>query len=241
MTRDLSSSQKTEATSTSAAAVHLLELVYFDDGTSSESEVHFTTASQDITATIDGGDITFSGVGGFLEWSGVSEDTDDSAQGVDLKLDGVDQTVISAILNNQFRGRPVRIWRAWLEPSGGNIVDSPLLIFRGKQLGSYDVTENWGDDGSEGTVTIETRVMSRMAELQQTTPVKTNLDSHDRMLARAGLSTGDTFFQNIPAINGKRIFWGTEGPDDAMDSGGGHDPGGTDGPGGPNKPPFLPR
>lgn len=239
MTRNLSGTQTTGATSEKSDAIFLIELTYWDGA--AEQVVRLTTAGDDINADPDGtGAVTFDAAAGLLRWSQVEEGSDRRAQGVTVEMSGVDQTIISTINNNSFRGRQARIWKADLSSDQANVSDT-LLLFRGKQLGDYEVEEDVSDDDSPNTATVRTRVMSRLAEFQQKRAVRTNTENHDEMLARAGLSTGDTLFMNVPGLAGKRIFWGTEQPDEGTKTfgPGGQGPGNGGEPGdGPERPFF---
>jgi len=240
MTRDITTNQVDRAESDVGLAIHLFEFTFFDDATSAESQVRLTTASSDIDVTIDGTPTLFEGVGGVLNFGGIEESTDRSAQGSQISLSGVDQTIVSLLTGRQFRNRDTRIWRAYLDTETAQIVDDPILLFRGKQSGAFSINENWGgDENQPGTVEVSTSVESRLAELQNAQPIRTNVTSHNEMLERAGLATGDTFFQNVPNLAGRRIFWGTEAPDSATDrspAGGGSSTGDPRGPGRPDQP-----
>lgn len=201
-----------------AATVRLIELTYWDG--SSEQELYLTDASQDIDATVDGSPQTFTGTGGLLDYPGMRESEDTKEQGVDLTLSGVDQTTVAIILSNQFRGRLVRIWEAKYDVASGTIVDSPQLQFEGFQNDPYEMEEEPGEDGQPGTARITTRVVSRLGSGEARRVVKTNLTSHQEMLERAGLTADDTFFQNVPAITNREVYWGRDAPDRATSSGG---------------------
>ncbi len=61
------------------------------------------------------------------------------------------------------------------------------------------------------TAKIVVRPSSRLSELKRMNGVRTNVFSHQRK------SAGDTFFQTVPETMGKRIFWGSEVPEDASE------------------------
>ena len=188
-----------------AVAAQTGEIVYlFQIGTSGGT-IRVCSAPVDIAWNSQ----TWEGIGGTLAFSGVEETADPAGQGVELTLAGVDQTIISALLQNQFRGYEVRIWLAHLA-ANGTIIADPIEIFRGRQLSDYRITEERATDKSAGTVTVVTRVQSRLAILRHAQPVFTSETSHNDMLKRAGLTIGDTFFRNVPAIAGKTLKWGDD-------------------------------
>ena len=89
----------------------------------------------------------------------------------------------------------------------GGVVGSPLMLFPGRQSGDYEWAEERDEEGaSHGTVEIMTRVASVLADLQRARQCLSNVVSHNAMLDRAGLATGDTFFANIGGIP-SRVHW----------------------------------
>jgi hypothetical protein len=152
-------------TSDRAEFVHLLEF-QFASGT-----VRLTTGAQDLSW----GGFQWEAVGGLLEMGGVEETSDSRAQGVDVKLSGVDQTVLAVLLTSQYRGRTVTIWRAHLDDTTGQFVGDPLLLFQGLQLSPYTVDEE--RSRTAGTVRISTR-LSGYFGVERVRGIMTNLVSH---------------------------------------------------------------
>lgn len=194
-----------------AVAAATGEILYLFQLDSSGGTLRLCTAPVDITWNAQSWD----GIGGILAFSGVEETADPAGQGVELTLSGVDQTIISILLQHQFRGYEVRIWLAHLAING-TIVADPIEIFRGRQLSDYRINEERPESGS-GSVTIKTRVQSRLSILRNPEAVRTSIVSQNDMLKRAGLSTGDTFFRNVPAIAGRQVRWGQINPYDIGD------------------------
>ena len=186
-----------------AVAAQTGEIAYLFQIDSSGGSVRLATSPVNISWNSQ----TWEGIGGTLAFSAVEETPDMSGQGVELTLSGVNQTIISVLLNNQFRGYEVRIWLAHFA-STGTIVSSPLEIFRGRQLSDYRITETRRENDQPGTVSVKTKVQSRLAVLLNAQPVLTSEVSHNDMLKRAGVATGDTFFRNVPAIAGPSLDWG---------------------------------
>lgn len=209
MTRTLSGGQTERE---GVEGVWLLEVVFWDG--SSEVIHRLCTAADDLSADPDGtGAVTFTGAGDFLSWGGASETQETRAQGTRVKLSGVDTTIMSALLGNQFRGRRMRIWRARVED--GAVTDTHL-VHRGVQLEAYKVEEKRPEsEGQAPTAEITTRSVSRLTTLQRRNAVRTNVASHNAMLARAGESTGDSAFRYLPEL--ERFFWGSEVPAAATD------------------------
>lgn len=195
MTRTLTAGMQTEVAAQRSTIVYLIQLE------SSGGTTRLTTAPVDIAWDAQ----TWEGIGGLLAFGGVEEGPEASASGVELSLSGVDQTIISVLLNNNVRGREVRIWLAHLLDTG-LIQPDPLEIFRGFQNAEYNISET-RDPEQPGTIIVRTRVQSRLSVLGSPTAVRTNEVSHNDMLERAGLTTGDTFFRNVSTLAGSDLNW----------------------------------
>lgn len=196
--------------------VHLIRLKYWDGG--AEQEIRLCDAVDDLDIDVNPPSTveTWTGSGVLLSISSVSESGDLDEPGVDITLDGVDTAIISIILGNDFRGRQVEIWRVWLEHLTGKQATTPqakpLLIFDGFQNAPYKFSETFTDDVS--SVSVSTRVVGSVSAIGYNRSIASNPTSHNEMLERAGLSTGDTFFQNVAALENKEIYWGRDKPGD---------------------------
>lgn len=242
MTRDLSASETTHAEADRAESVHLLEVVFLDTSTdpNTEDPLRLTDAAEDLQVThdFDGDGVdethTFIAAGDLLELGG-AEERADPGQGLRLKMTGLDNAVITKFTSREFRGQQLWLWKAKLDPATGDASDV-VLLHRGMQLSDYVFKERAGEDDQPGTATIETKSASRLKALQRRNAVQTNIVSHDAMLDRLGLSTGNTYFQNVPRLPG-RVFWGSEEPDRATDGSNSGGSAGTGGGGGGGAPP----
>lgn len=200
LTRTLASGLQAEIDAQSARYAHLFQIE------SSGGTTRFATTAQNISWDSQ----TWTAIGGLLVFSSADETPDPSGQGLELTLSGVDQTIISILLNNNMRGREVRIWLAHFTDTL-QITADPLEIFRGRQLSDYTIAETRpASPDQPGSVTVTTRVQSHLAILNGSLAVLCTEHSHNDMLKRAGLSTGDTFMRNLLAIAGKPIKWGPQ-------------------------------
>jgi hypothetical protein len=114
--------------------------------------VELDFASGFLRLTSAGHDVVWNGYG----WTGVGllgsvapirEDTSLAANGVELKLSGVDSAIISIALQEDYQGRAAKIWAAFINDAGAIIAD-PLLVFSGRM----DHME--AADGSEAAITL---------------------------------------------------------------------------------------
>jgi hypothetical protein len=176
-----------------AEAVHFVALE-FSTGT-----LYLSTGAVDVTWNAH----TWVAVGGALELGAVQETGDTSAQALDLTLAGVDQTVVVALFGAGYRGRAVTVYRAYLDAATGTVVGTPLTLFAGIQRGAYTVEESRTHAG--GAVTVRTTVQTVLAT-QRVRGIQANLVSH------AQVYTGDTFFQNVAALQNIEVYWGTSDP-----------------------------
>ena len=214
MSRSIEAGMQTAIAAQTSRLTHFIELV-FSGGT-----VYLTTAPHDVVWDAH----TWEGIGGALGFEPIEEGSTSSGGGTTLKISGVDQTILSALLSQHTRGRTVTIYLAHLD-SDYAIVSDPLEVFEGYLNQGYTVREQRGDrDG--GTCVISIPVVSGMAALRRVNGFRTNLTSHQ------AVHDGDTFFQHVPAIASAKIGppwgnWNFQYP-----SGGHSPPGGPQGPGG---------
>ena len=187
------------------------EFVYLYEINHSGGVLRITNSSNDIVALT----FTWTAVGAQLIHHGAPEGPDQKAQGTELTLYGVDQTIIEQIQNNQFRGRLLKIYMLFYDPDTG-VQDTPDLIFQGRQNGDYQVTESRdpGSTESGGTVTVTTRITADLASINSKVSTRCNVISHEAMLARAGVvAPDDKFFERVPSIINLDVYWGKFAPE----------------------------
>lgn len=190
-----------------ATTIHLVELKYWNGAT--ENTLRLTDAVSNIDADVGAGVVTFQGTGVLFSIGKFSESTDMDEPGVDIAFDGVDQTIISVIMNNQFRGRKITVWRAFLDEATGQLEDTPILLFDGYQNSPYSIGESMTDEPD--AVSVTTRGVSRLTLLGSNRPVKTNVLGHRDMLRRWSYYAGaldSTLFVTASTVEGRRVFWG---------------------------------
>ncbi len=182
------------------------EFIYLYEIEHSGGILRVTNSNEDITALT----FTWTAVGAALLHSEAPEVGDQRSQGVELQLYGLDQTIIQQIQNNQFRGRPVRIYLLHFDIDTG-VQDTPDLIFLGRQNGDYRVKETRDPESTEsgGEVTVSTRITADLASINTKMSCRTNVLSHEEFLRRAGVVTpDDKFFSRVITIQDQDIVWG---------------------------------
>lgn len=116
MTRTLTAVQLNAIRMESLPRGHLIELVH------SGGTIRLTDFGKDLDVDVGAGLVTFTGDGAVLGIGPIGESADSAGQGVRLSLSGVKTTtVLQGLLANDFRGRRIRIWRAWLTDAGNHV------------------------------------------------------------------------------------------------------------------------
>lgn len=220
MSRSLGSQLQGDLAAAGATKSELIEL-QFGDPTSQADFVRITTASQDLLVRPDtsyAAAVVWAGIGGVIDYGALAESTDPSGQQVTLKISGVDQSVISKLMGQQYLGRRLRIWYLHLDPDGthggtaGQVLTDPLEMFRGWMNGGWNIEENRPAEGS-GTVTVTCRVGTWMSGLRSQQGIFCNVHSHQLK------APGDTFFQNVPSLVNRKFYWGQPTPQSTSPSG----------------------
>ena len=145
MSRGLSSDIKTELAKTSFVMAHLVKLEF-------NTTYYYTDFSSDI---IDSGD-TYSATGFLQKIGGISETSSLTIGSLSLSFSGVDQTLISDVLNNGHIHRQITIKRAFINASTNALIES-FSIYSGRvesmdiadsdktSMINFRVANHWGD------------------------------------------------------------------------------------------------
>lgn len=190
----------------SGHTVYLVRMTYWD-GTPPPVEVLFTDAPIDLDVDVGSGVETWVGTGLMMNVSDVTEGADMDEGGIDIAFDGVNQTVIAILMQNQFRGRPIEVYKAWFDEDTGAVVGTAALLFQGYQLDQYSIGETSTD--LPDAVSVATRATNRLTKLRNENVVLSNPQSHLNYTERAGLSdTTANFWIYVPEIAGLDITWG---------------------------------
>ncbi len=192
MTRGLSSSLITEIESKVAETTHLIEIQF------SGSTLTWTTASDDIIWD----NTTWTAIGGAMSIDPLTESTGDRDQGARLELSGVDQTLITALLGNNFRGRKLNIWVAMLDDNAS--VVGTIRMFRGFQNSEWNVEEERPDEGP-GTVRVTANIQSRLVDEKDARGIQQNVDGHQGVHADF---SNDLFFEFVRSLPHENFDWG---------------------------------
>jgi hypothetical protein len=207
MPRTIAGATQTAIDADTGVAVYLIRLQYWDGAVT--QEVRLTDAPMDLDVQVDAteGIVTWTGTGLLMSVTAVSEGSDLDIGSVNLTFDGVNQTIISVIMGNQFRNQKAEIYKAWYDSATGAIQGSPITMFIGYQNEPYTIGETSTDDAD--AVSVSTTVISRVTKTTSENVVLTNMDSHFKYIQRAGLlDTTAEFFYYTPSLIGESITWG---------------------------------
>mgnify|MGYP000016846897 CR=1 FL=1 len=137
--------------------------------------------------------VTFLAAGHLIRIDDVQETEELRVGTLKIRLSSVDQAYLSIFLNMNYLNRRVRIWNAFLNPSGG-IIGDPVATFDGEVTG-YAVTED--SDSS----TISLACASHWADFERKAGRLTNNNSQQYFFPN------DTGFR-FAADSVKDIKWG---------------------------------
>ena len=165
---------------------HLVEL-QLDSGT-----IYGTDASRSIV--FDGN--TYPALCHFLEFSGIRETAELQVSQCSLALSGVDQTLIAAVLGEDYIDRRLVIYKGFLSEDSASVVVDPILIFDGR-CDEPIITENPED----GTCTVSIDAASHWVDFERRPGRHTNHEEQQIYFA------GDTFFSRVSEL-GKPVIWG---------------------------------
>lgn len=183
--RDLGTDLSTETKKPAFMPLFLAEFI-FDSG-----PVRLWTG---IGELVWGGE-TYLGSGTLLSISDIEEKQEAEANGVAFNLTGVPSWIVSLALQENYQGRPVRLWFTALEEFTRALVGTPNLVFGG----NMDVMEHT-DTGETANITLT--VENRMAILKQKRAFYLTPEDQKRRYA------GDLGLDFVPSIIDKELIWG---------------------------------
>lgn len=150
---------------------------------------------------------TYQGTGDLLEITGLEETGDLTATGTTLTLSGLDSSILSYALTNEYQGRLCKIF--WgikgVTTIGGNAVCEVFSGFMDRMTIL--------DEGE--TSSISMTVESRLITLERPNVRRYTDQSHQAVIATEGYSSSDdTFFKWVADLGDKSIPWGRSTVDD---------------------------
>jgi len=138
---------------------------------------------------------TYTALGHFLGFSDIEETSELQVANLTAQLSGVDQSVISAVLTENYIDRPLKIYKGLLDENMAVIAD-PILIFEGR-MDSPVIEEN-PDDGS---CTVAVTATNAWVDFERLSGRHTNHEEQQLFFP------GDMGFEFSSEVT-KEITWG---------------------------------
>jgi hypothetical protein len=144
------------------------------------------------TLTYDGNDYT--GAGNLISVSSIEETMGIEAKGAVFTLSGLNSSIISLALSEEYQNQPITAWMATLNSSGA-LINDPFIVFKGKM----DVLQI---DESGETATLSMQCENRLIDLNRAkvrryTPEDQNV-----------LYPSDRGLDFVASLQEKEIAWG---------------------------------
>jgi len=139
---------------------------------------------------------TYIGAGTLLTISGVEEGREVRSEGISISLSGMDKTVLSYALTENYQNRPISLFLGFLM-GGSNEVAGTITIFKGRMT---NLTVN---DTTQGA-TINVDAESRLVDLERPSNFRYTAESQEFLFS------GDTGFNRMQQLIDKQVTWGQE-------------------------------
>ena len=217
MSRTLTAAMQTAISAKEGYAdVWFIEIITGNSDGTVASTLRYATAPTDVGW--DSGSTssphTWTGIGGVIEFAAPPETSDPSGQSLKLSLSGVDTALITEVLDYELRGRRCRLYWGQILTSTGIVVVDAIEVFSGLMNATWEISHTPSDESTRGTVSVSTTIVSEMARYLFRRMLRTNTASLRLLQTRGGIfdsSNPDLFFQTLPAIVGKPVYWGRVG------------------------------
>tara|TARA_R100001440_G_scaffold54406_1_gene74271 strand:- start:35566 stop:36225 length:660 start_codon:yes stop_codon:yes gene_type:complete len=158
---------------------------------------------------------TYTGAGTLLAVSGFEETKEMKTNGITVSLSGMDETVLSYALTENFQNRKLIVHLGFLD-GGTNEVKGVMNAFTGRMT-----SMNISDDTTGSTVTVNAE--NRLIDLEKASMLRYNKESQKFV---AG-GTTDTAFNRVLKLADQEILWGrTTSTSGNLGGGGGNSGGG---------------
>ena len=192
MSRDLTTAVQNQLAASELEPFFAIKLA-FDSG-----DVRIWTGYTDITVASE----TYIGGGQLLSISPIEETVEIAAKGVQFGLNGIDSSLVSVALTENYQGRSAKVYLGVL--SSGAVVSDPYLLFDGRM----DVM-SIEDSGETATITLSAE--SRLIDLERSRVRRyTNSDQQNQF-------PGDTCLRFVADLQDKEIAWGSGKDDGSFD------------------------
>ena len=138
---------------------------------------------------------SYTGLGELLGISVVQETQKMEANGLQFTLTGLDSSLISIALNDEYQWRPITMWFAVLNPDFSIIAD-PYKIFSGR-MDIMEIT----DSGNDSSIVLNAE--NNLIDLKENRERRYTPEDQKRYF------TGDLGLDFVPNIQEIEILWGS--------------------------------
>ncbi|GHF18248.1 hypothetical protein GCM10017044_10950 [Kordiimonas sediminis] len=150
---------------------------------------------------------TWQGVGSLGQIEAVKADARGALHGLSLTLNGIPQDLLQDVKSVGYRGRLGRVWIAAFDDAM-SLIDRPVLIFAG------EISAMILKDGRTNR-SVGVELESRISVLKRVMPALRTDEDHQRRYP------GDKFYEFVPNVLNKTLYWGLKSPSTARSVGGG--------------------
>lgn len=144
--------------------------------------------------SISFGSLTFLGLGTLGSVKQIDEGSELQAYGVEMRLRGIPNNLISAALTEHYQGRDAKIWLGTLSPSYA-LLDTPSIVFAGRM---DNMQIQLGPETSEIALSVENRLVD------WDRPRIRRYNNADQQAEYPG----DLIFEFAEQMVNKTLFWG---------------------------------
>lgn len=172
----------------------------------SSSYLRFCTAGHDVSWTHSGGTNTYLGTGAIINVSPIQETQDLQSSGIKVAVSGLESSILSHILNNDFQNRKMEVSFAMISVGQADTTfikpnELPTKIF----VGNLD-TATLADNGD--TCSIVMTVENKLTGFERT---KTSRYTYDEQINRSDsdINSLDISLEYVVTIQKRVLQWGT--------------------------------
>ena len=158
--------------------------------------------------TIDGE--SYDGAGSLLSIGDIEDSMEVKSSNLTVQLSGMDTTVMNLALSEDIHNRKIFLYMGFLM-GGSNESAGEIMMFLGR-MSNVSIS-----DDPENGATVSINAENRLVDLNR--PSNLRYTNASQQI----ISSTDTGFKYVQAIQGKEILWGRPGNSDTLGGGGGGD------------------
>ena len=155
-------------------------------------DIRVWTGNDDLTIDSE----TYLGAGSLLSIGEVTEGREVKSEGISIALSGMDKTVLSYALTENYQNRPITLFLGFLM-GGSNEVAGTITLFKGRMV---NLTVN---DSPQGSI-INVDAENRLVDLERPSNLRYTAESQEFLFS------GDTGFNRMQQLIDKQVTWGQE-------------------------------